>query len=122
MPIYPCPKPPRKERKPSRLNRRNKSDGKEVVICNGEEWDMLREEVGTEADFLCFHCGDPAPLHDMEIEPEEGVMPLLIRAGQLAHRLARKMGGAFRDDNKSNLRWLCWVCHHMETIGKLVTG
>jgi len=119
--IYPCPKPPKTERKPSRLSRRNKSDGQQVEICRDREsWEERREEVGSDADYLCQHCGDPAPLHDVEIGREEGVMPYIIRAGQAAHRIARKMGGAFRNDEASNLRWLCFQCHHLETVGKLV--
>lgn len=119
--IYPCPKPPKTERKKTRLSRRNKSDGRQVEICRDKEsWEERREEVGEEAGFLCEHCSEPAPLHDLEIEREEGVMPYLIRAGQCAHIKARKMGGGSRDDQRENLRWLCFGCHHLETIGKLV--
>lgn len=121
MPIYPCPKPPKKERKPSRLSRVNKSDGKETLILTGEEWDAEREAVGCEAGFLCSNpqCHRIAPLHDLEVEREEGVMPYLVKAGQLAHVDPRKMGGGSRKDFRSNLRWMCWICHHLETIGKL---
>ena len=119
MTIYPCPKPPAGRSKPVRLNRRNKSDGKVVEICRSSTaWDERREEVGIREDFQCQECGEPAPLHNEEIEREEGEMPYLIRAGQAAHIDARKMGGGSRDDNPDNLCWLCWVCHHYETIGQ----
>lgn len=120
--IYPCPKPPKKEKK-GKLQRRNKSDGQEVEICiSPEEWEARREEVGTAAGFMCQapRCDTVAPLHDIEVEREEGVMPYIIRAGQAAHRTPRRMGGGSRDDKRGNLLWLCWVCHHMETIGRLV--
>ncbi len=121
--IYPHPKPPKTERKKSRLSRRNKSDGRVVEICaDRESWEQRREEVGEQAGFLCEHCSRPAPLHDIEVEREEGIMPYIIKAGQAAHVQARKAGGGSRDDKRSNLRWLCWICHHLETVGKLVVG
>jgi hypothetical protein len=121
MPIYPCPKPPKKERKPSRLRGRRKSDGEEYLILAGEEWEAQREAVGSEAGFLCSNpkCNRVAPLHELEVDREEGVMPYLIKAGQAAHIIPRRMGGGSRKDFLHNLRWLCWICHHLETIGKL---
>lgn len=122
MAIYPCPKPPKIQRKPSRLRRRNKSDGKEVTICDGPEWEIQREIAGDRAGYLCENprCDRVAPLHDIEIDREEGVMPYLIRAGQAAHIIPRRAGGATRNDDASNLRWLCWICHRLEHDGKLV--
>lgn len=119
MPIYPYPKPPKKERKPSRLSRRNKSDGREVLITHGADWEAQREIVGERAGYVCENCCEPAPLCDLEIECEEGIMPLLIRAGQAAHIIPRRAGGATRNDNADNLGWLCWVCHRLEHDGKL---
>ena len=117
----PIPKPPKRE-KSKRRWRLNKSDGKEVLICIDEEWEAQREEVGTAAGFICQapRCNRVAPLHDVEIDREEGVMPILVRAGQAAHIIPRRAGGGTRTDITSNLRWLCWRCHHLETIGKLV--
>lgn len=119
--IYPCPKPAKGRVKPAITIRRNKSNGKIVEIRHSQEaWEVRREEVGLLADFRCEHCGEPAPLHDEQIAREEGVMPLIIRAGQAAHIRARKMGGGSRNDVKTNLRWLCWICYRLETEGKLV--
>lgn len=117
--IYPCPKPP-KGLKPGRVSRWNKSDGKHVEICrDSEEWLKQREAVGARAGWCCENCGEPAPLHDQEIQREEGVMSSILRAGQAAHINARKMGGGSRNDKTENLGWLCFMCHHLETIGKL---
>lgn len=109
------------EVQPGIIARINKSDGKRVEICQTRAaWEERREQVGQDADFLCSHCDRPAPLHDEELENEEGAMPSIIRAGHADHVNNRKMGGGSRDDSRSNLRWLCWLCHHHVTIGKLV--
>lgn len=119
--IYPCPKPPKGRAKPEVTVRMNKSDGALVEIRHSHRaWEIRREEVAERAGFLCEHCNRPAPLHDEEVQREEGVMPLLIRAGQAAHIRARKMGGGSRNDAIKNLRWLCGTCHRLETEGKLV--
>ena len=127
--VYACPKPAPGRPKPGRIVRVNKSDGKEVEICRSrEEWEAQREEVAERADYRCEkirgirRCDRPAPLHDEEVEREEGVMPYLIRAGQAAHIEARKMGGGSRHDSAANLEWLCWICHHEDTIGRRVAG
>ena len=123
MTVYACPKPAPGRRKPGRIVRVNKSDGREVEIRRSRKaWEERREEMAERADYLCVECGRPAPLHDEEIEREEGVMPYIVRAGQAAHISARKMGGGSRHDGAENLRWLCFVCHHEETIGRRVAG
>jgi len=121
--VYACPKPAPGRRKPGLLARMNKSNGKEVEICRSRKaWEERREEVGEAADYRCQHrpCGRPAPLHDEEIYAYgPDVLPVIVRAGHAAHKDARKMGGGSRDDKPENLGWLCWLCHHLETIGKL---
>jgi len=121
MAITPIPKPPKKE-KASRRSGVRKSDSTEYLILSDEEWDAQREIVGERAGFLCENpkCRRVAPLHDVEIEREEGVMPYLIRAGQGAHIIPRRAGGGTRTDDASNLGWLCWICHGLETDGKIV--
>lgn len=119
--IYPCPKLAKGRNKPDVVIRRNRSNGALVEILNSRHgWEIRREEVGEHSGFRCDHCGRPAPLHDEEISQGEGVMPLVIRAGQADHVSARKMGGGSRNDAMANLRWLCWICHLDVTDGKLV--
>ena len=122
MTVYACPKPAPGRRKPGRIVRVNKSDGKEVEIRRSPKaWEERREEVGEAAGYRCQHrpCGRPAPLHDEEIDCGEDVLPVIVPAGHTAHKDARKMGGGSRNDKSENLGWLCRYCHHLETIGKL---
>jgi hypothetical protein len=121
MTIYPVPKPLKGRNRPSIIRRINRSDGKAVEIrLSRSAWEERREEVGERASFRCEYCFGPAPLHGVEIEREGGLMPVEIRAGQAAHRTPRRMGSGSRDDSTDNLMWLCWKCHHLQTVGKLV--
>jgi hypothetical protein len=122
MTIYACPKPPKGRPKRGKVQRVNKSDGKEAEICRSPEaWEERRGDVGERAGWRCENkrCRAYAPLHDEQIERGENEMPVLIHAGHAAHVTPRRMGGGSRDDSHGNLMWLCWVCHHLQTVGRL---
>jgi hypothetical protein len=107
------------------LVRVNVSDGKQVEIClDRQVWEWRRAEVYMRDGGLCVACKKLAPLHTIT-EPEAlaevyNRPPRVIKAGEADHIDNRKMGGGFRNDALSNLRWLCWLCHHLVTVGKLV--
>ncbi len=118
MQIYPDPKPPKGLPRPGRVQRVNKSDGKEVDICkSAPAWQARRTEACERAGSHCERCGRFAPLHDIKDADGDKIEHY---AGHAAHKDERKMGSGDRNDALHNLEWSCGWCHRSEHVPRKV--
>jgi hypothetical protein len=97
------------KRKPIETKATRHDDGREVLT--GEAWEERRKQCFDRECGVCEDCGQFAPLHDVKVIRDAWAPPIVDKAGHAHHRRARGMGGAFRDDRLTNLRWLCHSCH-----------